>query len=405
MPDIKDLKRILDADSSVRAAIHGHQQFVNRIDQLTRIASGADKLAGSVGVIQKANKLIDCAAALTTQQDRFAKQLSAASRATEFLTCDKGLLQATDSPQVTAIMRAKDYLDSIGASSLAVSKAASCSLALSRKYHLPDTDTARLLQPIAYQNEFAASVAKRLDRATDPDSASACKAALAFTSESLAESNIHLAALGNSAVVDDGLLIPRHYNIGRALVWDQPIPMTSDTIDPRGPCAQVVNRTHSVLSLVTKCNDAAKLIGEREVFKPTTRMLSAFLDIPMIMATNKARLGEFVDCLYVTLYEGAGKDHLRFLVEEGGELERSECDAIWALNHLRNKWLRHDPDHGKDAAIKKSWADLHTDLQWLGISSIPTHRADFIAVQLALLARVEYMLQMLLERLNRKCGP
>ncbi|MBU4307199.1 MAG: hypothetical protein KKB32_05125 [Acidobacteria bacterium] len=123
--------------------------------------------------------------------------------------------------------------------------------------------------------------------------------------------------------------------------------------------AQTVQRGRRVLALVTQCNEAGKTskIG-MEIFKPTTRLMIVFTDLPWISPTDQSGFAEMVDCLYFIFYEGAGKDNLRFLEKNGGPLTDADCDLIWCIKHLRNKWLRHDADHGEKKDIQKSWAEL-----------------------------------------------
>ena len=97
------------------------------------------------------------------------------------------------------------------------------------------------------------------------------------------------------------------------------------------------------------------------------------------------------------LYESAGKDHLRFLTE--GYLREEECTIIWAIKHLRNKYLRHDPDHGKLSDIRKSWQDLSAKLALLGLSHLPASINDYRYLQQKLLQEVEQFLKRLLSNL------
>jgi len=115
-----------------------------------------------------------------------------------------------------------------------------------------------------------------------------------------------------------------------------------------------------------------------------------------------------VDCLYFLLYEGAGKDNLRFLKENGGVLEENECNLIWSIKHLRNKWLCHDPDHGKESDIKKSWGQLGAVLEDMGLHSLPTTPCDFRVLHRALLSRTQQFLRTIAQRLaagGTSCSP
>ena len=169
------------------------------------------------------------------------------------------------------------------------------------------------------------------------------------------------------------------------------------------PTAQTVQRARRVLELVTQCNEAGKTseLGV-EIFKPTTRLMTVFSDLPWLSATNRLRLGDVVDCLYFIFYEGAGKDNLRFLDKYGGPLTDADCDLIWCIKHLRNKWSRHDADHGKEKEIQKSWAELAAKFRWLGLAEHPTDTRHFQQLHRKLLELAEDFLTLILNKLTLK---
>ena len=144
------------------------------------------------------------------------------------------------------------------------------------------------------------------------------------------------------------------------------------------PSAQVVALSRRVLELVTLCNEANKTSSTGvEIFKPTTRLLAVFNDFPWVLPRNKTGFGDAIDCLYFIFYEGAGKDNLRFLDKHGGPLTEADCDFIWCIKHLRNKWSRHDADHGKEKDIRKSWVELAAKFRWLGLAQHPSKPEHF----------------------------
>jgi hypothetical protein len=164
--------------------------------------------------------------------------------------------------------------------------------------------------------------------------------------------------------------------------------------------AQTVARARRVLELMTKCNEAAKTSTSGvEIFKPTTRLMTVFTDLPWLSATDRLRFGDVLDCLYFIFYEGAGKDNLRFLEAQGGPLRDADCDLIWCIKHLPNKWSRHDPDHGKQTEIGKSWADLAAKFRWLGLAEHPTDARHFQQLHSRLLELTEDFLAALLKKL------
>lgn len=86
------------------------------------------------------------------------------------------------------------------------------------------------------------------------------------------------------------------------------------------PAATIANQARLVLQLITQCNEVVKIAGQPEIFKPTTRLLEAFADLPWLIANDKRTFADFIDCLYFIFYEGAGTDKLRFLSDHGGVL-------------------------------------------------------------------------------------
>jgi uncharacterized protein YaaR (DUF327 family) len=171
------------------------------------------------------------------------------------------------------------------------------------------------------------------------------------------------------------------------------------------PTAQTTQIAHRVLKLVTQCNEAGKTSESGlEIFKPTTRLMTVFNDLPWLSATNSLEIGNVVDCLYFIFYEGAGKDNLRFLDKNGGPLTNADCDLIWCIKLLRNKWSRHDADHGEEKDIKKSWAELATKFRLLGLDEYPTAPDHFQQIHRKLLILAEDFLTRLLSKLKLRSG-
>src|SRR5207249_3638561 len=125
--------------------------------------------------------------------------------------------------------------------------------------------------------------------------------------------------------------------------------------------------------------------------------LESYNNLPWIAIRDEESFGNFVDCLYFILYEAAGKDNLRFL--KGGLTKDEDCTIIWTIKHLRNKYLRHDPDHGTLKDIEKSWQDLAGKFALLGLSHLPISISDYQHLQQRLLQEVEQFLKRLLGNL------
>lgn len=168
------------------------------------------------------------------------------------------------------------------------------------------------------------------------------------------------------------------------------------------PSTIVTITVRKLLSLASQCNEAGKIISGEEIFKPTTRLLEVWGDLPWILPSDKRGFGEFIDCLYFLFYEGAGKDKLRFLSSHGGSIDDNDdiCSLIWCIKHLRNKWIRHDADHGSDKDIRKSWSSLSDQLKWLGLNHLPTEERHFRHMHIQLLNRSVIFLETLLAKLT-----
>lgn len=78
-----------------------------------------------------------------------------------------------------------------------------------------------------------------------------------------------------------------------------------------------------------------------------------------------------------------------------------ECRVIWALKHLRNRFLRHDPEHGAPTDIRKAWVELREDFVWLGVPQIPPQtRVEYQHIHQRLLDELEQFLSRLLAAIN-----
>jgi hypothetical protein len=166
------------------------------------------------------------------------------------------------------------------------------------------------------------------------------------------------------------------------------------------PTAAIVTLAREVLDLITLCNEASKTSIGHEIFRPTTRLMSVFAQLPWLVATDRRGIGDVVDCFYFAFYESPGKDKLRFMVNQGGPLENDDCDLIWCIKHLRNKWTRHDADHGDEKPIQKSWKELAAKFRWLGLAEHPTDEKQFRQLQQQLLTEAKAFLQEIIRRLK-----
>lgn len=139
--------------------------------------------------------------------------------------------------------------------------------------------------------------------------------------------------------------------------------------------------TRQTLNAVLRCNKASKLQGSEEIFKSTNQAQEALVMLPGIVVRDESSLRDFITYLYMLIYEGAGDQKLRFLKDNGGPMERDECDAVWNLKALRNKWLIHDPEHGDSKSIDRSYRTLAEGLNNLGLNKYPSKKEEFEDLQ------------------------
>jgi hypothetical protein len=157
---------------------------------------------------------------------------------------------------------------------------------------------------------------------------------------------------------------------------------------------------YDMLKLRSFCNDASIHADGEEIFKTTNKGSDALLDIAFLIPNDKMSFGNFIDNLYILFYEGAGGDNLRFLKDNEGVLEKDECEFIWCVKNLRNKWLRHDMDHGDKSKIKASRKTLRNAFNCLGLDHHPMDSEDFRYLHSMLVKEARKFLEAILEKIN-----
>ncbi|MBE9007978.1 hypothetical protein IQ259_23690 [Fortiea sp. LEGE XX443] len=165
------------------------------------------------------------------------------------------------------------------------------------------------------------------------------------------------------------------------------------------PAAQAYEEVSQIWKLIANCNEVRKTQTQEEIFKPTTKLIEACNNLHGTIPEDKNSFTIFIDDLYFTFYEGTGKDNLRFLSEHGGVLDKTDCDFIWCIKDLRNTWLHHDADHGKEADTKKKWEKLGNRFKSLELNHVPVRQKDFRLLHKALLKEAKSFLEKLLEKL------
>lgn len=257
--------------------------------------------------------------------------------------------------------------------------------------------SATLLSPFNYYSDFSRRTITELERTRTPRRRGALSAALMLAEEHTIASADLLADAVDAVEGDDEsgtdtplIIFDVQY---RELAREQSI----DTVDEfdeillLSPTAQLSRKARRIIQAIVSCNRSAKLIGKPEVFTPTTTFVEAQSELTWLAVRDRNSLGQLVDALYLMLYEAAGKDHLRF----GEYLTDEECGVIWIIKHLRNKLLRHDPDHGTTSNQGKSWRDLRASLNALGFSTFPKRVGEFERLGSQLLDEVDQFLEKL----------
>lgn len=274
-----------------------------------------------------------------------------------------------------------------------------------RSFGMPDTYPAladRLLAPYNGFSEFARETVGLLEDESDPAREIALSGALVVAEEQVAAAaDVALEAI-EQPLENTGLIELPRFTLFRAQRADLlaalvlPEDATPSDLVRLSPSAETAQLAWQITKAVVDCNRLARTTGREEIFKPTTAFLDAQNNLPWIAAVDQPSFGNVVDYLYIMLYEAAGKDKLRF----DPWLTNEECAVIWTIKHLRNKWLRHDPDHGNQRGIEKSWGSLLEALTSLGASAYPTEATDFRNLHRRLLTEASDFLGNLKERLK-----
>ena len=162
------------------------------------------------------------------------------------------------------------------------------------------------------------------------------------------------------------------------------------------PSLRYSRTAQAVCSLIPLINQQCGAHGLEQIFKPTNQLIRALVALPNIIAVSRDLFAQFIDCLFFIVYEGAGKDNLRFLPL----ISASAVEPVWTIKHLRNYDFRHDVEHGKPNEIQKKQASLGEDcFRLIGLPT-PRSRRDFRNAQLSLLKQVEALLSHISDRID-----
>jgi len=163
------------------------------------------------------------------------------------------------------------------------------------------------------------------------------------------------------------------------------------------PAFRTAQHAHAAVSHLEEINTTRKMKDKKETFKPTTRLIVAMRDVLYMVPTDEGAFGDFIDALYFFFFESAGGEHPRFLIENGGELERNECEVVWMVKRLRN-FFRHDADHGKESDIRRKFTSLNEDMATFGLRSLPSTAEEYRQVHHGLLRHAAEFLRLLRDR-------
>ena len=252
--------------------------------------------------------------------------------------------------------------------------------------------SARLFAPSEAFTDFAQHTFSRIEAAKNDRQAWALETSLHLAEEQLIATTETLDSVVATPEDEDDISESR--DLAAPYVQQEELVDAVENIDEEdasalvetSPAASAADLSRSILTTVATCNEARKVSGAAEIFKPTTRLLEVYSDMPWLVPVDKKSFAQFVDCLYFLFYEGAGKDKLRFLKSHGGPIADEDFDFILCIKHLRNKWTRHDADHGKDPAIAKAWMELAGKFQALGLRHMPVTTDDFRLLHVNLLS-------------------
>jgi hypothetical protein len=180
-----------------------------------------------------------------------------------------------------------------------------------------------------------------------------------------------------------------------------------DSLIIKSPSAISFDLVVNCLKIVGVCNETSLTTKGNSIFTITNSVYAHSFKLLQTVPTNKENFAEIVDYLYFILIEGAGGKFLRFVDYGDGKHfgyfvnTEPEVEVIWKIKHLRNKWLRHDIEHGTESDIKKSYQLRKETLEWFGMQKVPQSKDEFVFLYNILMLKVEEFLKQLLDRVSK----
>lgn len=163
----------------------------------------------------------------------------------------------------------------------------------------------------------------------------------------------------------------------------------SATVVDASLSARVALSAQRLLQTIVAIEAAWQFGSETPIFTRTLAVLEAAVFLSVHRVHDRRSLGDAVDALYVLIYEASGS-----MARVRAVLDDNRCDPVWQLKRLRNKWLRHDPEHGD---VKKSLAELQEALGYFGMTRKPYTVREFTQLYEAILERMNEFANALLD--------
>ncbi len=269
-------------------------------------------------------------------------------------------------------------------------------------------------------DRFANETLNRLRFDMDKHISSALKGSLILANEQVLRStSVMQSYIENSDISDDAdsnLYFNREFpRINRYRIQKQELLRRDDVEEDedygnliiKSPTAISFDLIVNCLKFVGMCNETSQTTKGDTIFTLTNSVWSYSFELLQTVPTNKEKFAEIIDYLYFILIEGAGGKFLRFVdyrdEKHFGYFTNAEpeVEVIWKIKHLRNKWLRHDIEHGSDSDIRKSYQLRKEALEWFGMERVPRSREEFIFLYNNLMFKVEEFLKVLLDRVSK----
>lgn len=268
----------------------------------------------------------------------------------------------------------------------------------------------RLMQPSLEYASFIDQTARKIRHLTDDTAGRALKASLMLTESQFIQISDCTAAVitpqrdAVSAIAMRALRVPKVQQmelLRSPAIDDYP---DEEELFAASPAAKTASIAQGIIQMVTQSNDLCSLHDTEIIFKPTNRFIEAVSDFVWLLPTDRRAFADFIDCLYFIFYEGAGQNNLRYLQDKGGVLTKNDCSFIWCVKIFRNKWLRHDPEHGSPADIRYSRQQLLEQFRLLGLSSFPKTARDYRLLHQNLLNEASRFMETIIKGISEREG-